>query len=199
MRKVLKCETERYYWPSKYSTSAIRNCHTSPPSLFTSPTTPQISQGWLQNLCKRYAVCHAYASRESSSHDAAHSICLTRDLNQLKIDLWIFLVYATRGGRRRVTLKRLLRCCVACQVQISKIDWNSTCSMRGVLVKPLENYSFQFSARIVINFRKTYIYRFHKVAIHAQLSSAKALTLSFSLFLSCWHAHPLGAATSKGR
>lgn len=141
-----------------------------PPTLLTSPTTPQISQGWLQNLCKRYAVCHAYASRESSSHDAAHSICLTRDLNQLKIDLWIFLVYATRGGRRGVTLKRLLRCCVACQVQISKIDWNSTCSMRGVLVKPLQNYSFQFSARIVINFRKTYIYRFHKVAIHAQLS-----------------------------
>lgn len=71
--------------------------------------------------------------------------------------------------------------------------------MRGVLVKPLQNYSFQFSARIVINFRKTYIYRFHKVAIHAQLSSAKALAPAFSLSLFGWHAHPLGAATSKGR
>lgn len=53
--------------------------------------------------------------------------------------------------------------------------------MRGVLVKPLENYSFQFSARIVINFRKTYINRFHIVAIRAQLSSAKALTPSLFL------------------
>lgn len=92
---------------------------------------------------------------------ASLSICLTRDLNQLKIDLWIFLVYYGQEGKSEgwVTLKRLLLCCcVACQVQISKIDWNSTCPIRGVLVKPLENYSFQFSARIVINFRKTYIH-----------------------------------------
>lgn len=98
--------------------------------------------------------------RERESCLASLSICLTRDLNQLKIDLCIFLVYMPFRAweRDEVTLKRLLLSCVACQVQISKIDWNSTCPIRGVLVKPLENYSFQFSARIVINFRKTYIH-----------------------------------------
>lgn len=99
----------------------------SSPTPVPSTAIPQISQGWLQNICKRYAVYHAYAKTESSSY-ASHSICLTRDLNQLKIDLWIFLVYTsivytvTQGTVWGVTLKRLLRCCVACQVQISKID-----------------------------------------------------------------------------
>lgn len=139
---------------------------------------------------------------------ASLSICLTRDLNQLKIDLCIFLVYIPFGAWERdergggggdfKATAALLLSCVACQVQISKIDWNSTCPIRGVLVKPLENYSFQFSARIVINFRKTYIHT--AASDFIKLLSFPAPSFSLALLLARLHAWVAKeAATSKGR
>lgn len=119
MRKVLKCETAPILLTKQILNFRNPQNPSPPPTAVHSPASPQISQGWLQNLCKRYAVCHAYAKRESSSY-ASHSICLTRDLNQLKIDLWIFLVYTAiycdpgdGVGGRHFKAPAVLLCCVS--------------------------------------------------------------------------------------